>query len=52
MIAWTNKAVALGENQSFDVMSIGGIPLVYNFFSPLVTKMFNRYGVNCSINKK
>ena len=30
---------ALGQNQSFNERSIGGIPFVYNFESPLVTKI-------------
>ena len=42
-----NKTVVLGQNQSFGKLSIGGIPIVYNFTSPLVTKiLFLTEGVN------
>ena len=41
------KLLNLGLNQSFDELSIGGIPIVYNFASPLATKILclNRDGV-------
>ena len=34
-----HKTVLLGQNESFDEFTIGGIPIVYSFASPLVTKI-------------
>ena len=36
---YKDSGIALGQNQSFDEFSKGGTPIVYNFASPLVTKI-------------
>ena len=43
---FTYKRVVLEQNQSFDELPIGGVPIVCHFADPLVTNKTENYSVS------